>query len=371
MKKFFLLVLLPILANSCGSPQRNPSPTASGVPLSTASVALVPTASPSQTPSRTPSPPTLTATPRPVEGILTIKVNVRGGSGTNFPSLGLLDSGEKVQIVLRDDTGKWYQILYPAAPDGYGWVAAQYVQVSAEAEIPLQATPTETGPSGRVVQRLNVRSGPGMTFDTLGMLEPDSLVFLTGKNSTASWFQIVFPDAPGGRGWVTAQYIQTDAMDLPVLDDFGTPVASDTSGPTPVPVTPTPTVGPAFADKDSAADPAIRVTFSASGTRQFTYSSQVSIPNGDPEDWVAFTPYAVNATDARLVFNLTCSGNGTLTIEIWQDSSLLSGWGTLTCGNLDTLITLPAGQAYEMRLAPAPGKGLQLVDYVLSVQNMP
>jgi uncharacterized protein YraI len=364
MKKiFFFLVLLPILTASCGTPQR--------ITLPTASVALLPTASPSPMPTRTPSPPTLTATPQPVEGILTIKVNVRGGPGTNFPSLGLLNAGEKVQIILREDTGKWYQILYPAASDGSGWVAAQFVQVSAGVEIPLQATPTGTGPSGRVVQRLNVRSGPGMTFDTLGMLEPDSLVSLTGKNSTASWFQIAYPagnGSPDGRGWVTAQYIQTDATDLPVLDDFGTPVAS---GPTPVPLTPTPTVGPAFADKDSPANPALRVTFSASGTRQFTYSSQVSTPNGDPEDWVAFTPYAINDSNARLVFNLTCSGNGTLTVELRQGGSLLSGWGTLACGNLDTLITLPAGQAYEMRLAPVPRQGLQLVDYVLSVQNKP
>ena len=152
---------------------------------------------------------------------------------------------------------------------------------------------------------------------------------------------------------------------------IGTPVASDLSGPTALPVTPTSTVGPAYDDNDSRDNPAVRVTFSASGTQQFTYSSQVSAPQGDPGDWAAFSPYAVNGPDARLVFSLACSGNGTLTVELWQGGSMLSGWGTLSCGDVDKLILLPAGQAYELHLAPAPGQGLRLVDYVLTVQNQP
>jgi hypothetical protein len=120
-----------------------------------------------------------------------------------------------------------------------------------------------------------------------------------------------------------------------------------------------------------AANPAVRVTFSASGTRAFTYSSQVSAPQGDPEDWVAFTPYAINGTEARLVFSLTCSGNSALTVEIMTGGSLVSGWGTLTCGDLDKNVLLPVGQVYLIRLAPAPGDGLRLVDYILTVQNNP
>ena len=115
----------------------------------------------------------------------------------------------------------------------------------------------------------------------------------------------------------------------------------------------------------------MRVTFSGSGTRTFTYSGQVSAPEGDPEDWVEFTPYAFNAVDAQLVFSLACSGNGTLTVEMWQGGAPLSGWGALACGDVDKAINLPAGQAYELHLFPAPGAGLRLVNYVLTVQNNP
>ena len=117
--------------------------------------------------------------------------------------------------------------------------------------------------------------------------------------------------------------------------------------------------------------PAVRVIFSASGTRQFTYSGQVSAPQGDPEDWVEFTPFAINASKALLVFSLSCSGNGSLTISMEQAGAPLSGWGTLACGDQNKLITLPAGQPIELTLVPAPGDGLQLVNYSLTVENMP
>ena len=365
----FLLPFIPLLLSSCVAhpPPVNVPP--SGTP--SAVFTLAPTASPTQTLTSTPLPATATATPILVEGTLTIKVNVRSGPGTSFATLGLLNAGEKVRIIYRDATSTWYQILFPAVSDGIGWVAAQFVQVAAGTQVPLLATPTPAGPTGRLMQRLNVRSGPGLTFDSLGVLEPDTVVALTGKNSTASWLQIDYPAGPGGRGWVTAQYVQTDAAGLPVLDDYGTPVASGTLGPTVVPVTPTSTVGPAYADNDSPANPAIRVTFSSPGTRQFTYASQLSAPTGDPEDWIEFTPYAIKPAPARLVFGLACSGNATLTVEIWQGGNLLPGWGSLACGDSGKKITLPVGLPYELRLLPAAGQGLRLVDYVLTVQNLP
>jgi uncharacterized protein YraI len=245
--------------------------------------------------------------------------------------------------------------------------------VAAGTEIPLDATPTPAGPTGRVTQRLNVRSGPGTTFDALGTLEPDTTVFLTGKNSTASWFQIEFPAGPGGRGWVTAQYVQTDAAgSLPVLDDYGnviTPGAETASaGPQ---FTPTPTVGPAYADGDSSASPAIQLLFSANGTRQFVYSSQVSWPEGDAEDWVEFTPYAAGGQDARLTFSLACAGSGSLTAELWQNGAPIQGQGAIHCGDQDRPVLLPAGQPYQLRLVVTPQDSPELVQYQLTVRNEP
>jgi uncharacterized protein YraI len=366
MRKLALfLILLALLTAACGTPQ--PVPTS----LPTLSPSALPTET--QTPTITPLQPTLTATLTLVDGTLTSKVNVRSGPGTGYGSLGQLDNGGKVQITAQDGSGTWYQILYPAAPLGRAWVIALYVTVSQGSQIPLEATPTPTGPTGRVIQRLNVRSGPATSFDSLGLLEPDALVFLTGKNSTASWFQVEYPAGPGGKGWVTSQYIQTDfSANVPVLDDYGVVVLADTTGtPSGSFLSPTPTVGPAYLDGDSSTNPAVHISFSSSGTHQFSYSSQVSSPEGDPVDWVEFTPYTASGTNAHLVISLVCTGNGTLTVEMWQGNSPLSGWGSLACGGMGTSILLRTGQAYLIRLAPAAGAGLRLVAYTLTVQNNP
>jgi uncharacterized protein YraI len=363
-KRFILLTLLAMLVSACGNAE------AVSTPSMTVSPSVTPSAT--STPSVTALQPTLTATPLLIDGTLTTKVNVRSGPAASFDSLGQLESGGKVQILARDRLSAWYLILYPPAPQGRGWVAANYVTVSTGAEVPLDATPTPSGPTGRVIQRLNVRSGPGTTFNSLGVLEVGAIVSLTGKNTTASWFQIDYPAGPDGHGWVTSQYIQTDsAVDLPVLDDYGVVVTPETAG-TPGPASiPTPTVGPAYDDSDSSTDPAVRITFSSAGTNQFVYSSQVSAPEGDLEDWVQFTPYSLSGSNARLVFSLTCTGNGTLTMELWRGSTLLSGWGSLSCGDVGRTILLPAGQAYLVHLALSDGNGLRLVSYTLTAQNNP
>ncbi len=361
----FWLVALALLVASCGTPKTAtlPSATATSSP------------SPSQTatPTVTPLRPTLTATPLIVNGTLSIKVNVRSGPGITFDSIGQLEAGGNVQVIARDSAGTWYQILFSGSPQGTGWVTAQYVTIPSGTKVPLQATPTSAGPTGRVLQRLNVRSGPGTTFNSLGMIDPGVSVSLTGKNSTASWFQIEYLGGPGGHGWVTAQYVQADsAGELPVLDEFGN-VATPGAAGTPLvsDLAPTPTVGPAVSDGDSSAKPAIDVYFSASGTRRFIYSSEVSTPQGDIEDWLAFTPFSSMGPNALLVISLACQGNGTLTVELWLGGNLLSGWGNLACGDKGKIIALPAGQMIMVHLAPVAGVGLQLVAYTLDVLNNP
>jgi hypothetical protein len=113
------------------------------------------------------------------------------------------------------------------------------------------------------------------------------------------------------------------------------------------------------------------VTFSAIGTHRFVYSSEVSSPQGDAEDWVEFTPFAATGTNARLILDLTCHGNATLAVELWQGGVRLSSWGTLGCGDSGKTILLPAGQSYIFQLSPVAGNGLQLVAYSLAIQNLP
>jgi uncharacterized protein YraI len=367
-KRDVLAVALTLLAAAC-SPVLPSNATATPVLVS-------PTPAPSQTllPMPTPVPPSPTATVTPVEGTVTAQINVRSGPSVSYSSVGILNRGEKIQIIGKDQSGGWYVIAYPSGPQGHGWVLAVYIQAGDTAGLPVvEVQNGVSGLTGKAMQQLNVRSGPGTDYEVVGIIQPDTVLVLTGKNETATWLQVEYAAGAGGKGWVTAAYVQTnDTASLPVLNASGTPVTPGASGPTSIPVTPTPTLGPASADDDSSAAPAIQVAFSPAGTRQFSYTSDVSSPQGDAEDWITFTPYAsLVGSPARALLNLVCDGNGNLEVELWQDGAPLAEWGGLACGDQDKPLDLAAGAPYQFRLRAATGDGLRYVHYTLTVRNGP
>lgn len=361
-----LLLIFLLLTVACG--QAAPTPLPEPSPSATLKIS-------SPTPSLTALPATATLSPTPViiAGVTTALVNVRSGPGTEFAALGTLASGEPVEVELQSEDGLWLRILYPSAPDGHGWVSAPFIRLTSGSTVPRDVTPTPEGPIGYVLIRLNVRSGPGTSFESLGMLEAETQVILLAKNAVASWFQIEYPAGTEKTGWVTAQYIQTSLSSvLPVVDEFGAVISTGTPGPSPIPVIPSPTLGPAPEDGDSNSLPAVSVIFSATGTRSFTYSSLVSNPGGDGEDWLEFTPFAtLPGAQARLLASLSCLGNGSLRVELWKSGALFTGWGSLACGDSDRSLSLLPGGAYQLRLLAEPGDGLQLVLYTLRLENLP
>ncbi|MDP3139730.1 MAG: SH3 domain-containing protein, partial [Burkholderiaceae bacterium] len=361
----FIFALLGAACVPLPTPEAAPTPTLTS-----------PTPAPSQTPlpTATPIPPSPTATFTPIEGRVIAQINVRSGPNVSYSSLGILESGQTIQILGRDQSGDWYVIAYPSGPQGRGWVTAAYVQAGDTAGLPVvEIQDSDPAVTGKATQQLNVRSGPGTDYNVLGMIQPDTVMLLTGKNESATWLQIEYAGGPGGQGWVNTAYVQAnDTASLPLLNASGTPVTPGTAEATSIPVTPTPTIAPASADGDSSAAPAARVTFSPSGLRQFSYSSDLSSPQGDAEDWVEFTPYASLAgSPARILLSLACNGNGKLTVELWRNGAPLKDWSGLVCGDRDELLDLDAGQAYQFRLRADSGVGLRYVHYTLTVRNAP
>jgi len=334
---------------------------------------LAPTATPRA--SATPILPSATPTVAPVTGTTTAQVNVRAGPGTSEAVLGRIEAGQSVQVVGQDADGKWYLIQYDKSTTGTGWVAGQYVSVSGEVKVPVigaPATPTTNattvpqGPTGILQIKVNVRSGPGTNFNALGLLDANETVTLTGKNETGTWLQIIYAAGPEGHGWVSAAYVQvTDTSGLPVLNEYGTPVVEQSTTPGP---TPTATTLPAAADGDSFSAPAAVARFVAGGASLFTFTSDVSAPQGDTEDWVAVQP----AATGNFSFSLACTGNGALGVELWQGDAALSNWGKLVCGDQGVALSLTGGQAYLVRLFPiSTNDGLKYVQYVLTIKMAP
>ncbi|MCL4505212.1 MAG: SH3 domain-containing protein [Chloroflexi bacterium] len=114
--------------------------------------------------------------------------------------------------------------------------------------VALTATATLTGPGLTIVNdAINIRSGPGTTYDLVGQLAKGATAAVRGKSADGTWWQIDYPSAPGGLGWVFGELVQanTAAADAPVVNvpppPTGLPVTVTPALPS---ATPTPTERP-------------------------------------------------------------------------------------------------------------------------------
>ena len=370
LKIIAALAFLSLIVAACSLSVSPSEGTPSGSEFSTPTLAP----SPTPRPTATFAPPTMTPTVAPVAGTTTIVVNVRSKPDQSGDVLGQLPINSDVQIIGTDFTKSWYQIIYPDGPDGLGWVAGQFIQTDATPEVPVigagAAGTPPPGVEGKASQTINVRSGPGTDFNTLGTLDTGESMILSGKNASGTWLQIYFPGGPGDRGWVSAGFVTVDdTSTLPTLDDQGTPVPGGDQQSTAAP-TPSATLEAAAPDGDSPQTPALTVSFSPQSSRLFAYTSEISYPDGDREDWIQFTPYSPQAGQtAPMLASLTCIGNGTVVVELWQDGTPLDNWGTLACGSSQGPLNLAGDSTYLFHLSAAEGSGgLQFVQYTLTIQ---
>ncbi|MEK6753978.1 MAG: SH3 domain-containing protein [Chloroflexota bacterium] len=315
--------------------------------------------SPIPLPTQTLPPPTPAPTIQPIEGTTTTQVNVRAETSTASDSMGTIPQFSKVQIIGRDASTSWYQIIYADSPTGTGWVRAEYVQVDATAEIRVSAAGAGggVGVSGVVIQKINVRSGPGTSFEALGELNPNDVVFISGKDESGAWMQIEFANSADGKGWAASKFLKIDNPDsLPVIG------VSEPSpqAPTDIVVSPAAIILPAVQDGDSMGTPLVKVTIAPMNSRAFQMNGEVSAPEGDAEDWVEFNSYS-----GAIVIQVACSRNA-LQVELWNNGASVDGF-LLACGEARVLNISP-NSAYFLRLFNPASNEFRHTKYTLSVE---
>jgi uncharacterized protein YraI len=322
-----------------------------------------------QVPSETPLPPPPPPTAPPVEGVTSTQINVRAEPSTAGNVLGTIPANTRLEIVGKDPGENWWQINYPQGQgvDGKGWVSAQYVTTAARPEVPTiggAATGASSGNVAIVQQQINVRSGPGTGFNSLGTLNPQDVLSLTGKDPNGAWLQIEFAAGPGGKGWVNAAFVRAQGVEnLPIVTEAGLVVGTGT--PTVVPSTPTTTVVPAQADNDSPDAPMVSVVFEPGGTQAFTYNGEVSTPEGDMEDWIAFRPYS-----SRVLVSLECHGGNVLKVETAENSFPIAAY--INCSDTMKPVVVDPGSNYLLHIRALPSAGgLQYINYILTIKTRP
>jgi hypothetical protein len=92
---------------------------------------------------------------------------VRNGPGTEYELLGVLNSNDVIFITGKDTSGAWIQIEFAGAPDGKGWVTAEFLQMGNIESVPLisaaaDETPTPTVAAPESIAMLAVQDGDSM-----------------------------------------------------------------------------------------------------------------------------------------------------------------------------------------------------------------
>ena len=135
-------------------------------------------------------------------------------------------------------------ILFLAAIVSFGIFLSNFSGVKAEglAQQPTIAIPTVTGtPKGVTAtvflnqeESINVRSGPGIFFDKVGVLLPGQEAPVLGRSAGGDWILVDYPGGPNNLGWVYAPVVQISPGELPIVEPppTPTPLLTQTINPT-------------------------------------------------------------------------------------------------------------------------------------------
>lgn len=100
----------------------------------------------------------------------------------------------------------------------------------------FQDPPTPTGVVITVIytEPMNVRGGPGTSYDILGQIQPGSVYPALGISPGREWIQIAYTGGAGGIGWVYSSYVTISGGELRVVEPppTQTPLATSTFDPT-------------------------------------------------------------------------------------------------------------------------------------------
>ena len=152
-------------------------------------------------------------------------VNLRSGPGTNYDIVRELRQGEK--LIRLDTSGEWYKVLDSKNNEGYvanTLVTTMNSSNSTESVITITNMPVPTSNGSdpefgyiRSSEVVNVRNGPGTSYDIIGQLKPDTNYALLGE--AEEWCRIRFD---GDQNAYVAGYVVQKTI-IPPTNATATP----------------------------------------------------------------------------------------------------------------------------------------------------
>jgi len=182
-------------------------------------------------------------------------VNIRSYPSLAGDVVGQARQGTQVQIIEKSNDGQWLHVCCPLGTSEssiQSWISSEFIDlapeptlgnVAATTAIPASVSTPSNGIRATVSTLANLRNGPDTSYATVGQVNEQTQLTITGRNETGTWWRICCPAGAPSESWVSAELVtlgvpQADAMAqvsvVPVLP-APTPIPTSAgSNPTPV-----------------------------------------------------------------------------------------------------------------------------------------
>ncbi|MCU0465220.1 MAG: SH3 domain-containing protein [Anaerolineae bacterium] len=156
---------------------------------------------PTPTPTPAPAVPTgLTAT------VNAAVLNVRSEPSINGVILTKITRNQVYSVVGRNADSTWFQLDVNGQR---GWASGAFLTVSdADTVTVVDTAPISVNPNDVLVRnsvRLNFRSGPATSFESLAVIPARTTLKVIGRNGDSSWLRVEYD---GRQGWVVLNFVQ-------------------------------------------------------------------------------------------------------------------------------------------------------------------
>ena len=179
----------------------------------------------------------------------TVDTPVLNGPGIDYEIIARLTAGVTVEVSGISKDGQWWQIIIPNEENLKGWVSNQdviaenidNVTVVDPVVEPTQSStaPPSTGGTVTANTNVNVRGGPGLQYDIIGLLGLGETAEIIGLSINQNWWYVSSPQLENGTGWVFDELVTAENVaNVPTLDENGNPIAGEVKIPTPAPGSP-------------------------------------------------------------------------------------------------------------------------------------
>ena len=122
----------------------------------------------------------------------TADLNLRAGPGTTYEVLTVMPAGSQVSALTEEPQNGFVRVRYGGRE---GWASATYLASGGGDDVPGTATTTVD---------LNLRAGPGTTYEVVLVMPAGSTVTLTGE-STNGFAAVAYK---GTYGWAYEAYLR-------------------------------------------------------------------------------------------------------------------------------------------------------------------